>query len=203
MNVFNRIVVILLSLLLLIGAVLVLLFVLGVVPPQQIIPAGIANTPLGQWLAGFANLPANARLTTTAIAALVALLSLILLYFELRPAPRDDTIVIREDGLGRVTVRKDSVHDLVLHTASSMDDVLQVHPTIRRRDEGLDIRCRASLRPESSVQTVSEELQTRVKEAVQRHLGLQVANVEVQAQLQPLGDVEPRSTPRPARRQLR
>ncbi len=158
MNAFNRIVVILLGILLLVGAVFVLLFVLGAVAPQQVLPAGIANTPLGQWLAGFADLPPDGRLATVLVAALVAVVSLVLLYLELRPAPRDSTIVVREDGLGTVTVRKDSVNDLILHVAGTMDDVLQVQPTINMGAEGLDIRCRASLTPESNVADVANDL---------------------------------------------
>ncbi len=203
MNVFNRIVVILLLAVLFIGAVLILLITYGAVAPQQVLPAGTANTGLGQWLASFAAMGPNATLLTTVIAVLVILVSLWLLYLELRPEPRADVIQIREDGLGTVTVRRDSVRDLILHTASSMPDVLQVDPRIDTGRDGVNIYCRTSLTPDAEVAQVTTELQERIKQAVERYLGMNVANVAVDAQLKPLSDVPTQTTPRPARRQLR
>lgn len=203
MNVFNRIVVILLVFVLFVGAVLILLITYGVVAPQQILPAGTADTGLGQWLASFAVMGPNATLLTTVIAVLVILVSLWLLYLELRPEPRADVIQIREDGLGSVTVRTDSVHDLILHTASTMPDVLQIYPRIDTGSDGVKIHCRTSLTPDADVSQVTTELQERIKQAVERYLGMKVANVAVDAQLKPLSDVPTRTAPGPARRQLR
>jgi hypothetical protein len=203
MNVFNRIVVILLAAVLFIGAVLILLITFGAVTPQQILPAGTANTVLGQWIESFARMQPNATLLTTVIAVLVILVSLWILYLELRPKPQPDVIRIREDGLGTVTVRTESVHDLILHTASTMPDVLQVHSRIARGPDGVNIHCRTSLTPEANVPQVTTELQERIKQAVERYLGMNVANVAVDAQLEPLSDVPARTAPRPMRRQLR
>ncbi len=205
MNVFNRIVVILLALLLLIGSVIILLVTYGAIPPQQALPGGLVNTPFGQWVASFAQMGPNSTLLTTVIALVVALVSLFLLLAELRPSRgAPSTIVVRDDGLGRVSVRASSVHDLILHTASTIPEVLQIYPRVDTHPDGVNIHCRTSLTPEANVPEVCSLLQNRTKDAVERYLGMTVSSVAVDAQLEPLSDVPARSAaPRSARRELR
>jgi hypothetical protein len=203
MNIFNRMVVILLDLVLLAGAILMLLITFGVVTTQQVLPGGTAETVVGQWLASFATLPPSAALIATLGAALVLVLGLILLVYELRLAPQDTTIRVRDDGLGRVTVRRESVRDLIRHTTAQLPDVLQVDPQIDTGQQGLTIACRTSLTPDAHIPQVSAELQSRIKQAVEQHLGMKVANVTVQAQLEPLLGLDTRPRSRRMRRQLR
>jgi ABC-type uncharacterized transport system permease subunit len=203
MNAFNRILVILLDLVLIAGAVAVLLVTFRVLTPAQLLPAGLATTGVGPWLSSFAAMEPNATLVTTAVALVVILIGLVLLIAELRPERQVRTLTIRQDGLGSVTVRLASVRDLVTYTAGQIPAVLQVQPDITTTSRGLQIRCRAALSPEASIPQVSSQLQGRIKEAVEQHLGMKVAEVAVQAQLEPLpgaGSGAPRAS---ARRQLR
>ena len=166
-------------------------------------PAGLAATGVGPWLSSFAAMEPNATLVTTAVALVVILIGLVLLIAELRPERQVRTLTIRQDGLGSVTVRLASVRDLVTYTAGQIPTVLQVQPDITTTSRGLQIRCRAALSPEASIPQVSSQLQGRIKEAVEQHLGMKVAEVAVQAQLEPLpgaGSGTPRAS---ARRQLR
>ncbi len=203
MNLFNRIVVLLLILLTLGGAGLVLALMYGLLAPQQI-PAAVATTPLGQWLASFAQLEQTARVVATVVAALVILLMLWLLYLELRPSRRrDDTIVVRNGPLGPVTFRKDSIRDLVLYVTSTIPNVLQVHPRISTRGDGVDVRCRAALTPEADAAQTGAELQERIRTALEQRLGLRVENIDVNTQFQPLTGEAGQAAPRSARRQLR
>lgn len=203
MNIFNRIVVILLDLVLVAGAILILLITFGVVAAHQMLPSGTAEIGVGQWLASFAAMPPSTTLITTLGAALVIVLGLILLVCELRPAPQDTMIRIRDDGLGRVTMRRESVRDLIRYTTAQLADVLQVDPRIDIGPQGLNIACRTSLTPDAHISHVSAELQSRIKQTVEQHLGMKVANVSVQAQLEPLTGVEPRQRSQRVRRQLR
>lgn len=203
MNVFNRIVVMLLEALLIAGAALVLLVTLGALAPQQVLPAGTSETALGQWLESFTAMPPTMTLLVTLLAGLSILLGLFLLALELRPAPQERTLAIREDGLGRVTVRLESVRDLIVYTAAHLPGVLQVKPTIDRGPQGLTIHCRTSLTPEAHIPQVTAELQSRIKQTIERHLGMKVAVVTVQAQLEPLAGMEIPHRSRAARRVLR
>jgi ABC-type uncharacterized transport system permease subunit len=203
MNAFNRTLVILLDLVLLAGAVAVLLVTFGVLTPAQLLLGGLAGTVVGPWLTSFATMPPNATLLTTAVALVVILIGLVLLIAELRPERPPRTLTIRQDGLGSVTVRMASVRDLIAYTAAQIPAVLQVQPDIAATSQGLQIRCRAALSPEASIPQVSSQLQGGIKQAVEQHLGMKVAQVAVQAQLEPLpgaGSGTPRTPPR---RQLR
>jgi hypothetical protein len=203
MNIFNRLVVILIDLVLLAVASLMLLITFGVVTAQQVLPSGTVETVPGQWLASFATMPPSAAVIAVLGAALVVVLGLILLVYELRVAPPDTTICIRDDSLGRVTVRTQSVRDLIRHTTAQLPDVLQVDPQIDIGQQGLTIVCRTSLSPEAHIPQVSAELQSRIKQTVEQHLGMKVANVTIQAQLEPLASVDVRPHSQRVRRQLR
>jgi len=203
MNIFNRIVVILLDLVLLAGAVLVLLITFGVVTAQQVLPGGTVETPLGQWVASFAKMPPSTMVVATLGAGLVVVLGLVLLVAELRQAPRDTAIRIRDDGLGRVTMRRESVRDLIRYTTALLPDVLQVDPRIDIGQQGLTIVCRTALTPDAHILQVSAELQSRIKQTVEQHLGMKVANVTVQAQLEPLTGVDTWQRSQRVRRHLR
>ncbi len=203
MNAFNRVVVILLALLLLFGAVLVLLITFGAVAPAQFLPGAYAETAMGLWLTSFARMPPTETLITTAVALVLIVVGLMLLIAEIRPERRTRTITVREDGLGIVTVRAESVRDLIAYTTARMPEVLQTQSEIDSTRSGLKIRCRAALSPEANIPQVSAELQSCVKQAVEQHLGMKVANVAVMAQLEPLAAVNRSPARSQPRRQLR
>ena len=203
MNAFNRVVMILLVLLALFGAVLVLLITFGAVAPAQLLPGAYAETGVGMWLASFTRMPPTETLITTVVALALIIVGLLLLIAELRPERRTRTITVREDGLGIVTVRAESVRDLIAYTTAGMPEVLQVQPEVDSTKSGLKIRCRAALSPEANIPQVSAELQSRIQQAVEQHLGMKVANVAVMAQLEPLAGVGRRPTRAQPRRQLR
>lgn len=203
MNAFNRIVMILLDLLLLCGAVLVLLITFGAVTVAQILPRAYTETALGQWLASFAHMAPTETLITTVVALILIVLCLALLIAELRPERRTRTITIRDDGLGVVTVRAESVRALIAYVTSRIPEVLQLQPEIDSTSSGLRIRCRAALSSEANIPQVSTELQSRIKEAVEQHLGMKVADVAVMAQLEPLAEVARRPARAQPRQQLR
>ena len=202
MNGFNRVVVILLDLLLLFGAVLVLLITFGAVVPVQLLSGAYAETGVGLWLASFARMSPTETLITTAVALVLIVVGLLLLIAEMRPERRTRTITVREDGLGIVTVRAASVRDLISYTTTHMPEVLQIQPEIDSTRSGLHIRCRAAFSPEANIPQVSAELQSRVKQAVEQHLGMKVANVAVMAQLEPLAGVNRSPARAQPRRQL-
>ena len=203
MQIFNRIVVVLLDVLLIAGAVLLLLLTFGVLTPQQVLPAGMIETAFGQWLASLAAASPATMLLVTLLAGLVVLGGLALLALELRPAALAESIVIRDDALGRVTVQPKSIHDLIMYSAAHLPDVLQVQPTLAHTPQGLIIHCRTSLTPDARIPHVTATLQARIKQVVEQHLGMKVATVTVQAQLEPLAGISTQLRPRTFRRVLR
>jgi hypothetical protein len=182
-NVFNRLLIILLALLLLIAVGAVLLVVLGLIRPEQIAP-----TPwFADRLVPFTQLDPTSRNWAVGISIVVFLVGLLLLFLELRPGPREEPrITLKQDGLGRVTVARAGVRDLVDREAGRVAGVMEVRSRVEEDPAGLRILCRISVDPTGSVPEMTQELQERLKAVVEHHLGRPVADVSVDAQVAPL-----------------
>jgi len=182
-TVFNRVLIILLAIVLLVATGAVLLTTLGVSQPAQLAPA--------PWFADrlvpFTQLDPMLFDWTVGASAVLFLVSLALLVIELRPerraAPR---ITLKQDGLGRVTVARDGVRELSDREAGRIAGVMSARSQVEEAPTGLRIQCRISVDPARSVPEMSQELQERLKAVVEHHLGLPVAQVSVDAQVAPL-----------------
>jgi hypothetical protein len=182
-NVFNRLLIILLDLLMLLAAGAVLMTALGITRPEQLAP-----TP---WfldrLALFPELDPGSWSWAVGVSILLLLLGLLLLFLELRPEPHQPPrIILRQDGLGRVTVARDGVRELVDREATRVAGVMEVRSSIEEDAAGLRILCRLSADPTASVPAMTQELQERLKAVVEHHLGRPVAEVAVDTQVAPL-----------------
>ena len=190
MNLFNRVVVSLLALLLLVASGLVLLVVLGLVRPEQL--------PLGPWIQdGLAVLARRERPEWGwAIGISLALLplTLLLLLLELRLRREAAPLTIKQNGAGRITVAREGVRELVTREASRVTGVMEASSRLEEGADGLRILCRVSVDPTASVPQLSQEVQERVKAAIEHHLGRPVTQVTVHTQLAPLAGR--RSAPR-------
>lgn len=182
MNVFNRIFLSLLSLAAIAFSTIVFLLIGGVVRPAQVSPGGFL---LDFWRFFSLLNPANATIAFL-VCALVVIASLILLILELNifgrePAP----LLIRQDGLGKVTVARSSVQKLVGHEAATIEGVVETRQTVDEGRDGLRVYVRALLLPEVDAPEVGHALQERVQTAIQGHIGLTVAEVQVATQIEP------------------
>jgi hypothetical protein len=184
MTIFNRLLIIVLAILLIVGAGTVLLISLGLIQPAQVAPSG--------WfidrLAPFTQLDSTLRSWAIGISLLVIIVAVVLLVVELRPEPRPAAqIILKEDALGRVTVALDGVRELVDREAGRVVGVTQARSSIEEVPPGgLRIGCRVSVDPASSVPEMTQELQQRLKSVVEHHLGLSVTQVSIDAQVAPL-----------------
>ncbi len=183
MSVFNRLLIILLALILLVTAGAVLLTTLRVTQPAQFAP-----TPwFADRLAPFTQLDPTLWSWAVGVSIVLFLLALLLLFIELRPGPRAaPRIILREDGLGRVTMARDGVRELADREAGRVAGVMRVRSQVQEEPTGLRILCRISVDPSSNVPEMTQELQERLKTAVEHHLGLAVTQVSVDAQVAPL-----------------
>ncbi len=183
MSVFNRLLIILLDLLLLVAAGAVLLTAVGVTQPEQLAP-----TP---WfvdrLVPFTQLDPTSWSWALGVSIVLLLVGLLLLFLELRPRPRESPrITLKQDGLGRVTVARDGVRELVDREAGRVAGVMEVRSRVEEDPAGLRILCRLSVDPTGSMPEMTQELQERLKVVVEQHLGRRVAEVSVDAQVAPL-----------------
>lgn len=197
MNIFNRIVVLLLSLVLLAFGVTTFVLLTGLVTPGD----GFLRDVLTLYAAWRA--VAMLRGATTNVAALIAFgiafIGLVLLILELLPFGRlfrrreGKQYVVRQDTIGQVTLGSSMVHDFVQHVAESVPGVVHAEPAVKDSTDGLHITTRASLAWDAEAPSVGQALQERIKDSVQSQLGLPVAEVRVTAQAAPV----PREQPRP------
>lgn len=195
MNIFNRIVVFVLSLALLAFGATTFVLLTGLVTPN--------NSFLRNLLALYAAWRAIAMLrgATTNVAALIAfglaIIGLVVVILELLPIGRlfrrreGKQFVVRQDAIGQVTLDSSMVRDVVEHVAESVPGVIHAEPAVKSGSDGLHISTRASLAWDADAPAVGQALQERIKESVQSQLGLPVAEVRVTAQSRPVSN-EPR-----------
>jgi uncharacterized alkaline shock family protein YloU len=182
MNVFNRIIMILLSVAAIAFSIIVFLLVGGVVRPSQVSPGGFL---LGLW-GLFAQLNSTGAIIAVLVGALVVIAALILLILELTILQREPAqFVVRQDGLGKVTVARSSVRKLVGYEAAAVPGVIETRQAVDEGRTGLRVHVRVLLFPEVDAPEVGHTLQERVQKAIQGHIGLPVAEVQVATQLEP------------------
>jgi hypothetical protein len=183
MNTFNRLLIVLLALVLLLAAGGVLLTTLRVTQPAQLAP----SPWFADRLAPFTQLDPTLWGWTVGVSLGLIVVALILLFFELRPEPRPAArITLKDDGFGRVTVALAGVQELVDREAGQVAGVMRARSSVTEEPNGLRIVCRISVDPASSVPEMTQELQERLKGAVQHHVGLAVTQVAIDAQVAPL-----------------
>jgi uncharacterized alkaline shock family protein YloU len=183
MNVFNRIIMILLSLAAIAFSIIVFLLVGGVVRPTQVSPGGLL---LGLWNL-FAQLnPTNATIAVI-VCALVVLVAVIVFILELNIIGREPAqFVIGQHSLGKVTVARSSVRKLVGYESKSVPGVIETRQAVDIGRDGLRVQIRALLLPEVDAPAVGRTLQEKVQQSIQGHIGLPVAEVQVATQHEPL-----------------
>jgi uncharacterized alkaline shock family protein YloU len=182
MNVFNRIFIILLSLVAIAFSIIVFLLVGGVVRPAQISPGGF----LFDLWNFFAQLN-QANATIAAIVFIIVLIvALILLILELNILRRDPAeFLVKNESLGKVTVARSSVRKLVGYEAKDIEGVIETRQTVDEGRDGLRVHVRALLVPEADAPEVGHTLQEKIQQSIQGHIGLPVAEVQVATQLEP------------------
>ena len=182
MNVFNRIVILILSVASLAFGIIGLLLLGGLIAPAAVSPNGVL---LRQWSV-FTQLTAADATAAALVCAVLALVGLILLILELLPGRREPAqFLVRQDGLGKVTVTRSSVQDLVQFEAAAVQGVMETRQAVDEGRKGLRVRVRASIAPEAEAPQVGKTLQERVQTAIQRHIGLPVDEVQVATQIEP------------------
>jgi uncharacterized alkaline shock family protein YloU len=173
---------ILLSLVAIAFSIIVLLLVGGVVRPAQVSPGGFL---IDLWRF-FAQLNQADATIAVVVCALVVIVAVILLIFELNIIGREPAhFVVREDSLGKVTVARSSVRKLVGYEAAAVQGVIETRQAVEKGRDGLRVHIRALLLPEVDAPEVGHILQEKAQKSIQEHIGLPVIEVQVATQLEP------------------
>jgi uncharacterized alkaline shock family protein YloU len=182
-NRFNRLVIVLLAMALLVAAAAVLLVTLGLARPTDLAPAPW----FADRLAPFAQLDPSSWGWTVGVCLGLVLVGLLLLVAELRPGRREESrLTLKRDELGTVTVTRRAVRAIVEREAGQVAGVAEAHSRLQESNGGLHVFCRVAVDPAAAIPALAEAVQARVRAAVERAVGRPVAEVRVDAQVEPL-----------------
>lgn len=135
----------------------------------RLIPLEWAGTSLahvyGQWEAAL-------------VGAVFFLVSIRLLLAGLRSRKVKDTIVHHND-MGDVHISLDAVENLVEKVVRHMRGVRGIKVKVALAAQGITVRIKAVVSPESHVPTVAAEIQNRVHEYIKNTVGIDLADVQV------------------------
>ena len=174
MNVFNRLVVIVLL------CILVILTAIVVLVPRESLRA-VAVT--FDWLQqGASNYQQNDRLLFAAgrviIGGLVAIAALVLLWLELR-RPRKKTIRAQKLAGGEAHIATESIEQRLAYNIDQLPDVVHVYPRITGRSRGVDVDMLLETTPEIDVPMKTEEVLQVTREVIVERMGLKLGKVDV------------------------
>ncbi len=178
MNVFNRVVVIVLLLISMIVVPVVL-----VLPDVVIALArqGLANISydLNQLMGAFPAGQLLFRGMGIVLAVLWFLFSALLLWLEIR-RPRAKSIKVQQLTGGEAKISVDSIARRLEYHIDQLADVVKVKPVITAKRGGVDINLQLETTPEISVPMKTEEVVAKAKEVIEEMMGLKLHNVTVE-----------------------
>lgn len=182
MNIFNRMLVILGILLLLMGCSTILLITLGMWVPEHIMPS-----PWHQIFTPLTQLEGTNWWSVVGGCVGLLCLGICLLFVELIPrSMKKSAVTVKKDDLGHITASLTSIQDLVNREAGKVDGVLESSTTVKESSDGIHLHCRVSVTPQATANSLGPQVQERAKEVVERYLGRNVVGIHIQTQMAPL-----------------
>jgi hypothetical protein len=181
MNIFNRILAVILFLAF-IAAAAVSIMILANYGPT--IPSSIFSQQVAylQGLSGWYRVAAYA-----AAGALIVLMAY-LIFLEFTAGRPEKTLLLSSNDQGTIFVNKNTVEKFAEKVGRQESaQVKDMHCHVKQKRQGILIDCLPTLRLGTNMKSVNPRIQTRVKETVQDLLGLPVLNVKVRARYEPGG----------------
>ncbi|MGQ9491685.1 MAG: hypothetical protein ACUVR4_05705 [Anaerolineae bacterium] len=174
MNIFNRIVVVLL-----LFALLALILTVAVFPLEAVTIAGNALTATGAF---FQRAQAEAFWLFTVGRVLAVLLAVIvfglLLWGELKPK-RPKAVQVRTESGSRATVTTDSVARRLAWHIDQLADVITVTPEVTAAGHAVNVLLNLETRPEIDVPMKTDEVVAVAREVITERMGLQLGKIDV------------------------
>lgn len=170
MNVFNRIVVVLL----LLFSVPLLLLLIGIV----IFPMQAANV-LSVLVGGLRNIPITVKVIVILASLLFLVVDIVLLWFELRQPAASRTVRIRQVTGGEAELFTDSIEGRLAYNIDQLPDVVRVSPTVIGRGKGVEVVLEVETRPDIDVPAKTEEVMQVARQVIEERMGLELERIRV------------------------
>ena len=174
MNLFNRILAVVVLLGTLVLALLFVLFPFGVLDLAQYWLTALQ----GSLEVVYYNNPLLFRLTQGAVALGVALVLGTLLVLELRRAKPPTVEVAMAKG-GRAAVLLDSVALRLSYHLDQLADVINVRPEVKAKGNVVHVRVDVETTPDVDVPMKTEEIMHVIREVIEERMGLRLGRAEV------------------------
>jgi hypothetical protein len=174
MNIFNRLVVLVLTI-----ATIVATAVVAILPKRSF----EVLATFFDWLRHNADLYLKNDWTLFAagrviIGGAIILACLIILWLELR-RPRKKTIRVQKLAGGEAHIATDSIAQRLAYNIDQLPDVIKVSPRILGRARGVDVDLHLETSPDIDVPMKTEEVLQVAKEVMAERMGLKVGKIQV------------------------
>jgi hypothetical protein len=167
MNLFNRVVTILLFLALALVVPLVLVLPQPVIAVVQQVLMGVSS-----------GLTTFHRIVLVLIGIICFMVGALVLYLEFRRPPRKRAILEKTAG-GEVEVALDSIAQRLEYRIDQLVDVVKVTPNIKPRRKDIDIELNLETTPDVDVPAKTEEVCQVAREVVEERMGLKLRKIKV------------------------
>jgi predicted membrane protein len=173
-NVFNKLVVIILLLVLLALSIL-----LALMPVETLRSLQNAMGNAAQWVTTFqSQQPLLFSLGRVALAVFGILIALPLLWQQVKPRRPKSVRVVTESGT-QAAVTTDAVQQRLAWHISQLADVVNVEPQVSGGRNGVNIKLKVRTGPEIDVPMKTDEIVGVAKEVVTERMGLRLGKVQV------------------------
>jgi hypothetical protein len=183
LNVFNRIL-----------GIVVLLLVLAASAGTIAVAAGLLTVstvdriylyrPAHQALTDLAHLhPAMTQEIVVGAAAIAVIASLLLLIAELRPPRRERSLLLSQDRNGEVKIGYDTLRKVAEEVSMRAQDVNKARCRVGTRKQALCVRCAVTADPFADADGVGKEVESSVKERLEHTIGKTIKHVGVKVDL--------------------
>lgn len=180
------------SLFLILGGSTLLLITIGIIAPQDWLPA-----PWHEVLIPFTQLGASQGLSVVSICLGVLIVGMLLLFIELRShTTKVPALILIKDDLGQIAVSMSSIQDLANREAGTIDGVRESFTQAQNTSRGIHLQCRLSIAQNENAVQLGQLVQERIKTSVENHLGKPIAKIHLQTEMVPLGKDTPKDHPR-------
>ena len=95
---------------------------------------------------------------------------------------KDKKAVSKHTNIGEIRISLNSIENIALTTSRRINGVRDTKAFVKRQEDTVSITIRTMVLPDIVIPAVSEEIQDRVKRAVEENAGIEVKNVKVQVE---------------------
>jgi len=118
------------------------------------------------------------RIAVSVIALVFFALSLMFLFSGIK-SNKDKKGVSKHTNIGEIRISLNSIENIAFNASKKAGGVRESKTVVKKEDDGVGIEVRIVAMPDLSIPTISEEIQSRVKKAVEDASGIEVKQVRV------------------------